>query len=88
MDPADDQPTPTREGRHRDPGNKIHWDFGRSLRVYLLGLVLAVASVGYGIDRLRGCGGTCQQSVLIGLGFVMAPILIIGVAVAVVVRRG
>jgi hypothetical protein len=87
MEPADDELTPAHEGRHRDPGNRIPWDFGSNLRVYLLGLILTIASVGYGVDRLRGCGGTCQQSVPLGLAFALGPILLVVVAVVVVLRR-
>jgi hypothetical protein len=85
MDPADDELAPAREGRHRAPGNRFRWDFGSNLRVYLMGLGLTICAVGYGVDRLRGCGGTCQQSVPIGLLFALAPILAVTVAVAVAI---
>jgi hypothetical protein len=88
MDPNEPEKATPPQGRHRGgPKSPFSWGYGSDLPIFLAGLVLMIGSVGYGVDRIRGCGGTCQQSVPLGLLFALGPFLLVAVGLLIIFRR-
>ena len=83
---SDGEPGP--EGRHRREGRRPYkWGRGSSLRVWMLGLLLTLISVGHGVSRVRDCQNACVQSFSVGLIFILGPFVLAATVVVAIQRR-
>gem|GEM_PF-6222904 len=53
----------------------------------MLGLLLTLISVGYGVSRVRECQNSCVQSVSVGLIFILGPFVLAATVVVAILRR-